>query len=130
MNFDWCYALCLKKFYHRSHFTVGGSWNKSLRKEYKNPIYMTFCPYIVPYQNFPMPLISFLNFQNCAPEKLLKSIFSPINLTWENFQTHIMPLIYIYMTQITDILYIDSAIGIGNIYNSKYYITYCLVHLF
>ena len=30
MNFDRRYALCIKKLYHRSHFTVDGSWNKSL----------------------------------------------------------------------------------------------------
>ena len=30
MNFDRRYALYMQKFYHRLHFTVSGSWNKSL----------------------------------------------------------------------------------------------------
>ena len=44
----------------------------------------------VSYRNSPTPLISFLNFENCARENFLKFIFSP----WGNFQTHIMPLIH------------------------------------
>ena len=30
MNFDWHYALCIQKLYHRQHFIVRGGWNKSL----------------------------------------------------------------------------------------------------
>ena len=30
MNFDRRYALCVQNLYHRPHFTVGDSWNKSL----------------------------------------------------------------------------------------------------
>ena len=29
MNFDRRYALCIQKFYHKPHFTVGWFWNKS-----------------------------------------------------------------------------------------------------
>ena len=34
---------------------------------------------VVSYRNSPTPLIPFLNFENCAREKLLKLIFSPFD---------------------------------------------------
>ena len=40
MNFDRCYALFIQKLYHRSHFTVGGSWNKNLHFE---PLQRCYC---------------------------------------------------------------------------------------
>ena len=40
MNFDRRYALCIQKIYHRPHFTVGGSWNKSLNLR---PLQRCYC---------------------------------------------------------------------------------------
>ena len=40
MNFDRRLALCIQKLYHRSHFVVGGSWNKSLRLQ---PLQRCYC---------------------------------------------------------------------------------------
>ena len=39
------------------------------------PIDMKFWLHIESYRNSPMPLIHFLNFENCAREKFLKFIF-------------------------------------------------------
>ena len=40
MNFDQRYALCVHKLYHRPHFTVGGSLNKSLHLQ---PLQWCYC---------------------------------------------------------------------------------------
>ena len=40
MNLDRRYALCIQKLYHSSHFTVGGSWNKSLHLQ---PLQRCYC---------------------------------------------------------------------------------------
>ena len=40
MNFDRRYALCVQKLYHRLHFTVGRSWNKSLHLQ---PLQRCYC---------------------------------------------------------------------------------------
>ena len=40
MNFDRRYALCFQKLYHRSHFTVGGCWNKSIHLK---PLQRYYC---------------------------------------------------------------------------------------
>ena len=40
MNFDRRYALCTQKLYHRPHFTVRGSWNKSLNLQ---PLQRCYC---------------------------------------------------------------------------------------
>ena len=40
INFDWCYALCIQKLYHRTHFTAGRGWNKSLHLQ---PLQWCYC---------------------------------------------------------------------------------------
>ena len=49
------------------------------------PIDTKFWLHIVSYRNSQTPLISFLNFENCAREELLKLIFSPLNQHGEIF---------------------------------------------
>ena len=40
MNFDRRYVLCIQKLCHRLHFTVVGSWNKSLQLQ---PLQRCYC---------------------------------------------------------------------------------------
>ena len=40
MNFGRRYARCIQKLYHRTHFIVGGSWNKSLHLQ---PLQRCYC---------------------------------------------------------------------------------------
>ena len=40
MNFDHRYNLCIQKLYHSTHFTVGGSWHKSLHLQ---PLQRCYC---------------------------------------------------------------------------------------
>ena len=53
-------------------------WSPPINFQTSYPIDTKFWLHILSYRNSPTPLIPFLNFENCALEKFLKLIFSPL----------------------------------------------------